>query len=151
MQRLRSRSRRDCCCKSIAVPCSGGNTALLTALIAIKYARHSYQIDGHAKLGICLDVQRLVSRQARCISRARILSACKSSARNLEKFRRMRWWRQSIGISNARDVVLVNDSRSGCHIWWKSLECGKCRTVGTLLWRSQDAAGVMLDVDVRIP
>lgn len=83
----------------------------LTALIAIENSWHSYQVQWHAKLGICLNVQRLLPRQARSEARRRVLPARKASVRYVEELGRV-WWRwEGIRVSDPRDEVLSRVGR----------------------------------------
>lgn len=78
----------------------------LTTLITVKDSWHSHQVQGHAKLSICLYIQRLLSRQARGKAWCRVLPARKTSIRYVEELGRI-WWRwEGIGVSDSRNEVL---------------------------------------------
>jgi hypothetical protein len=81
---------------------------LLTALVTIKDARHTNQVQGHTQLGIGLDVQGLLPRQTRGKSRRGILATGKANVRNVEQLRWVGRRGERIGISDARDEVLLN-------------------------------------------
>jgi len=67
--------------------------ASLTTLVSIEDTWHSHQVQGHSKLGISFDIQRLISRKPRCEARCCVLSAGKASIGDVEELRGVgRWW-----------------------------------------------------------
>lgn len=78
-----------------------------TALVALKDTWHAHQVQGHSKFRICLNVQRLLSRQARSKAGSRVLPARKASVWYVEEFGRVWRRRKGIGISDPRDEVLA--------------------------------------------
>lgn len=80
----------------------------LTALVTVEYARHAYQVQGHAQLGICLDIQWLFSSQSRCETRRSILPTGEAGVGDIKELRRVGRRRKRIGVSNPGNVVLVD-------------------------------------------
>lgn len=99
-------TRQDDATSRQTAECLGGG--LLTALISIEDAWHTNQVQGHTQLGIGLDVEGLLSRKARGKARGGILAARKAGVRDVEQLRWVGRRRERIGISDARDEVLVN-------------------------------------------
>ena len=80
----------------------------LTALVAVKDARHPHQVQGHAEFGVGLDVQRLLTRQPSGEARRGVLPACQADIGYVEQLWRVgRWW-QGIREANACNEVLVD-------------------------------------------
>lgn len=84
-----------------------------TSFVAIEDTGHAHQVDGHTQLSVRLDVQGLLSRQARSEPRSRVLPAREAGIRDVEQLRGVRRRRQSIGVSNASDEVLVDHALAG--------------------------------------
>lgn len=86
-----------------------------TSLIALKYARDAHKVNGHSQFCIRLNVQRLLSRQSRCIACTCVLSSRKAGARNVQKFRRIGWWWELVRVAYFGDVILVVRARLRRH------------------------------------
>lgn len=93
---------------SVSAGRGGAGAGAHTSLIAIEDARDADQVDGHAQLGIGLDVQRLLPREPRRIPGAGVLSAREAGAGDVEELGRVRRRGEGVGVADAGDVVLVH-------------------------------------------
>jgi hypothetical protein len=82
----------------------------LTALVAIKDARHADQVQRHSKLGIGLDVQWLLPRETGSKAGCGVLAARQACVGNVEQLGRVWWWRERIGVPYPGDIILVDHS-----------------------------------------
>lgn len=87
-----------------------------TALITVKDAWHSHQVQRHAKLRIGLNVQWLLPRKARGKARCGVLTARKSSIRDVEELGRNGWWRERIRVSNPGNEILMDHALAAARL-----------------------------------
>lgn len=80
-----------------------------TTLVSVKDAGHPNKIQGHPKLSIRLDIQRLLTRQPRRKARRGVLPAREARVRDVEELRGYRGRRERVRVSDPSDEVLVDD------------------------------------------
>lgn len=78
-----------------------------TSLVSIEDTGNTNQIDGHTQFSIRLDIERLLACKPRRISSAGVLRVGSACAGDIQESGWVRRRGQGIGVSNARDVVLV--------------------------------------------